>query len=435
MDHCIALDWVQLYCHAPLKQVMNSKLGTFEPSIVSTSGKFIVCLQDYSIRQFKSVYEIKLKGDVVAVITANPPEKSVLKKETAIVKIINRYLYQEDVKGFVVDLLKDLGLTFISISRVDICLDFLKFDNGMKGNELIKKFVSEMFIKSGRQTSWTLHADSGVRDEGQTRNFLNFHYLRFGKKGGECAYYIYNKSQELRDVKNKPYIKEHWESHGYEESQGDVWRIEFSLKSGNNGVCHDGGEGELLDLKNLSLLAPENYIEWFKNYFDRHFKFYKNEGKKRKDRNREIKLFKNLAPKSIKVKLSTKKDSGKSQRTFAKQLNELNKELRNDIPTLGMMADDLLRFYIEQYSLEKYAINKLGFTDLAAKNDVWEKYYFAKVEEKYQRDKQKREESEKEKQINLLHEIYLKPTKNSVKIDHQNLTLWGMNLNNNQNPF
>lgn len=385
MENCIAIDWLQLYCHTPLDKVMNSKLGTFEPVLKSRSGSYEVCLQDYSIRQFKNVYEIKKDNEVLAVITCNPPANSVLKQETAIVKIINRCLYQKELKKFVLDMLKDLNLTFISVSRIDICVDFLKFDNGMTGNELIKKFVSEKFIKSGKQTSWTLHADSGVRDEGKTRNFLNYHYLRFGKKGGECNYYIYNKSKELAEVKTKPYIIEHWESCGYEENQGDVWRMEFSLKSGNNGVVHDGGEGEVLDLKNLSILEPLNYTAWFINYFDRHFKFYKNDGKKRKDRNREIKLFKNLKPSTIKIKLSRKKDSGRRQRTFAKQLNELNQELRNDVPSLGMMADDLLRFYISQYSLESYASKRLGIKDTNYQNPIWEKYYEVKCLEKQER--------------------------------------------------
>ena len=419
MEHSICIDWLQLYCLAPMKKIKNGGLGEMIPDIFSKNKIFEVVKMDYQIRQFKDVYEIKQNGEVAAVITANPPGKSVLKAETAIVKIHNKFLYQQNLKDFVTLLLSDLNLTFMSISRIDIAVDFIRFDNGMKGNDLIKKFVNEDVIKAGRSTKWSLNGDTGKDD--QDVSFLNFHYLRFGKKGGDIAYYLYNKSVELAQVKEKPYIREYWAANGYEESQGDVWRLEFALKSGKHGIVDDdeNGGGETLTMKDLALLEPINFTKWFVNYFDRHFRFYENNGKSRKDRNADIVLFENLKPTTIRIELSKKKDSGRSERIFARKLDEISQELRDDVPTLGMMAEDLVRFYVQQYSLEKWAKQKLKTTGEYTA-PAWAEYYNIKCLE--------RSERETPKWIMNKFVDDMETNRKPRPVSNQELTLWGIKL-------
>lgn len=360
MQHCIAIDWLQIFCFVPTE-------------LFSRSGKYEVKQTSTRTRHFSTVFSIleTQTQDEVAVLAAFPYEGSVIEKQSGILKIVNKYLYQSNLKKFVIDLMQDLKLGFKSITRLDIALDFQEFKNGLTGDIFIKRFLGGNIIKKGRSTMWKTSGKTPNQSEKNEGKKISYEYLSFGKETSECSYKLYNKCQEMRDVKTKNWILEQWKINGYSELQQDVWRLEFSLKNKNKQRINE--EAEVFNFKSLDILDPEKYTQlWFQLLHDK-MKFYNNIGKLRKDRNIEIELFEPFKPNIITVDVSDKKETGRSQKIFAKKLMELNQDLRGDDYALGIFSKDLFQYYIQAYSLESWA-KKKGYNIEKSTLPEWKQY-------------------------------------------------------------
>jgi hypothetical protein len=228
----------------------------------------------------------------------------------------------------------------------------------MTGEDVIKGFLSGQLLKKGKSVKWKTAGETPTQEDGNEGKFISYSYLSFGKETSEVSYKLYNKSQEMRDVKTKNWILEHWNSNGYVEEMGDVWRLEFSIKNKNNPVANEDGEAVLRNFKSLEILDHEQLVkEWYDSVNTR-FVFYVNSKKKRKDRNKELHLFNEFKPDYVKMPLCDNKETGRSQKIFAKKLMELNQDLRGDDFALGIFSKDLFNFYIEQYDLQSWAKKK-----------------------------------------------------------------------------
>lgn len=104
--------------------------------------------------------------------------------------------------------------------------------------------------------------------------------------------YLYNKSQELREVKDKPYIREVWEKNGLDVSK-DVWRLEVSMRTTQLRVIVPL-TGEILRL-DLDFMTTQGVVENIYNcavlkYFD----FRYNDGQQKAQRMKKLELFKGM---------------------------------------------------------------------------------------------------------------------------------------------
>lgn len=387
MENCIAIDWLQLFCLCPVE-------------IVSRSKKYVVKLTPTKTRHFAKVYSIvdAATDEECAVLATDPHEGSILgegrtknKKRPGsglplvtnpsgyslgMFKITNKFLYQYDLKKYVENMLEDLRIYFRSITRLDISVDFQKFSNGGDPEMFIRDFLGGKLIKKGRSVKYKTQGGTPTMSEKQERKKMTHDYLSFGLESSEVQSKIYNKSQEMRDVKVKNWIVENWQRNGWDESQGDVWRLEFSLKNRDKKRKEENkqtGEVHEYNMKTLDLLQPEVYTKiWFKMLKDK-FAFYIDEGKERKDRNEQVILFDQIQTNIVTMPVSKKKETGRSQKIFAKKLMELNQDLRGDDYALGIFSKDLFQYYIQAYSLESWA-KKKGYNIEKSTLPEWKQY-------------------------------------------------------------
>lgn len=357
MKKCLSLDWVQMYCQCPVM-------------IESRNGIYTVEDAGYQTRHFKKIFVVRSKkyfdedgtGEEVAVIACQPADNSVIQKETGLVKISNKYLYQEDLLPFVQLLLKDINCAFISFSRLDVAIDFLMFDKDLEPEQFIKGFIFGKYIKKGRKTTFKIQGETLTKINKKQiaqRKFLEHQYLAFGRETSDVSYKLYNKTREMTSQKFKNWIYLHWQDNGY-IGEDFVWRLEFSLKNDQKEHLIDK-DGQLIDysiFKSLETLLPKNVQTIFDYYLDRCFKFYNNEGKSRKDRNTTLKLFDNEEPGFVRIKLGASKDTGRSNKIFAKKLMQLNQELRGDDFITGVFTRDIAIHYLHRYNLVSWAKEK-----------------------------------------------------------------------------
>jgi hypothetical protein len=115
-----------------------------------------------------------------------------------------------------------------------------------------------------------------------------YQYLRFGSKVSKVSAYLYNKTQEFRDVKRKNYIAEAWKENDIDE-QKEVWRLEFSLKG--DGIKFINQETKMWQAKDLEMvLDPIQRTQVYNALYLKYWDYRINDGQKRKDRMKRAKL-------------------------------------------------------------------------------------------------------------------------------------------------
>ena len=212
-------------------------------------------------------------NEEIAVLASEPRSEMCMKEDSGLIKIINKYLYQNNLLHFVQSLFHDLQLTLINVTRFDIAADFERFDT-IECQEFIEMFTNRLFIKK-TAAKMKMMGDSWSVDKGKMTGGISS--LKFGLETSDVNYYLYNKSLELKQVKDKPWIRDHWKANGWNEKT-DVWRLEFSLHSNTDGVMYVDEHGEIrcFQFKDLSLLL-DNLDKVYSHYFNKHFQFVRAE--------------------------------------------------------------------------------------------------------------------------------------------------------------
>lgn len=326
----IVIDWLQLYCDG----------SNFTPH-----SDYIWEKQPFQTKHFKTQYKIIYRNEEFATIQADPTS-NILPVGSMIVKFSNRELYGQNLSGLVNCFLSDNNILYRSITRVDIAVDFWRFSTGDFPEQFIRNFMSCKYLKNGR-------GKYAIFGEQQFKH--TFDYLRFGTKQSDVNVYMYNKTKELEQVKDKPYIRKLWKEY-FGETSKNIWRLEFSLKGkSTNFVDLDTGETYIIDLSILEDNELKKRI--FYSLLAQYFEFVKNDGTKNKSRMDKLTLFERVDIQFKPLYLPKAPCSSKSDKVFIKKLFMLDQELRN-VPIEIQMAQTQL--------FNDYAV-RVGLTDFVEK--------------------------------------------------------------------
>lgn len=337
MDYVVSVDYLQVFGHC-IKFIENENY-TFKR------------LQ-HSTRHFSELIEVyNWRGELYCTIQRKPFSR-VIDLAAMIVKLANSQLYKpyfaSDFKVF----LLTIGFEFRSFSRLDICCDFLKFKNGLTPQVFMQGFFSNKYLKNGR---------ASYQVQGEQLNAHRFDYLRFGSNESDVSVYLYNKTKELQDVKNKPHIVNKWEVNNLTD-RGDVWRLEVSLKSSSLKLL-DLESGEVLTLSYELLLSDSTIVSMFRAYVSKYFQFKKNDGLKNKTRMADLVLFSDLETPLRVYNYKPATDTTRADKIFIKKLHLIDDELYT-MPSEVRAAQELLRdFYVNEKQMK-------GFFEM--KKNGWE---------------------------------------------------------------
>lgn len=296
----VVIDWLQV-----------NATGRMSDSVISQLE-----LQPYSTRVFKSVYILRAFTEDIATIACNPLSP-VIPSDTHLIKFHNKLLYSTDLEQRVEYILTFLGLTFKGLSRLDLAHDFNKFANNLLPQNLINRFLTKKWLHVGKQ-SFKVFGKGGVNQ--------SFETLRFGKNDSELSVYLYNKSIELQEVKDKPWIREFWGQIGVNQSN-DVWRLEVSLK-GNRLHYIDVNSGSIERLSLTTIFDKQFLHQLYFSLINKYFKFVRPETNRNISRMQQITLFDESYNKFDFIKLNDKKESDRSIKIFIKKLEEFNSIVR-----------------------------------------------------------------------------------------------------------
>lgn len=230
-NYMISIDWLQAYC-----------IGGVVPAGVYSSvgfGHFTVELQEGGTANF-SRRSLVYWNDVEVATLLQCPKMSALDRLLTEIKLHNRVLYTSQPARILMDLIDSLGVTYKGIARLDLACDCNTLYGGRSVESLISSFVHLQPREIGHITRrgsarYTLHGNNhrlaSVRHES----------IKFGSPSADVVPYIYNKSIELLEVKDKPWIREAWKSAGLvhivdKEGLQQLSKKELELRISDAGV-------------------------------------------------------------------------------------------------------------------------------------------------------------------------------------------------------
>lgn len=305
-NFCISVDWLQTFCLGELLEDGN---------YTSDNAVFEVIRQAGETAQFKRIYHVRYKNLQFATILQEP-RTSVINKKATLVKVENRFLYCQGYIDLLYKLHAALNLHYKGITRLDLCYDCNKLHDGRNVERFIKQYVtSELgdanhIVRKG-SARFQLH---GTRTQTSTAKFNS---ISWGSPKSKIRAYCYDKTLELTEVKDKPWIRKMWEENGIEynidrkglsamspreterkidnEGLGDyirerVWRFEISISSQGTDILNMS-TGELFRLSPKYLEHYENIRKLFYIYAEKVFNFRISNGKKKLRNYERLQIF------------------------------------------------------------------------------------------------------------------------------------------------
>ena len=300
---CINIDWLEVYALEPDKD------NPLNAAYFIRQGYGVVA-RDYGTRVYREMFTILDDHNNPFLEVRRNPVSTVAKDGGVFpdgschLRLSNYACYGANpVQSLRVFMVRH-GYVLQRIFRLDICLDFENFDFGDKPSDFLMRYVRCKYAKVN-QTNINMH---GVdRWDGRTWNSISW-----GATSSMIGTKFYNKTKELKEAKDKPYIRYAWYLAGLvdnpirmtrKDAQGkeytpDIWRVEFSIKSSakkwykiedtSHRKQHDIYVPHILDCYD----TRERLIIAFASLAHHYFRFkYYQEGV-RKDRCRDKVLFK-----------------------------------------------------------------------------------------------------------------------------------------------
>lgn len=306
MKSVLSVDWLSYY----------GEYGQEMP----TNG-FELQPREYGTKVFNNVSDVYFGNKKVAVLAFNP-RSSIIEKTGAVLKFENNILYEKNFPIFRKKIIKGIKFHAKSINRLDLALDFNFLENGMNGHIFIKQFTNDKYLHNGR---------GKFQIQGVQKFESNYEYLRLGSNTSPVIAYLYNKTQEMADVKDKPYIREKWELNGL-NADNPVWRLEFRMNS-DFFTMVDKDSGEFPLEYNFDFKEPERLVYLYQSLVNQYFDFRLNNGTKNKSRMPKVEII-NLSKVSMKVaKVQAENTSSRREKILLHSLYKFSKRygINNEI--------------------------------------------------------------------------------------------------------
>lgn len=236
MQRCVNIDWLEVYV------IEHPQLFPCDADFFSDRGWKVV-KRDYGTRVYSQMFTIYDVHDEPFLEIRRAPYSTIANdgglfpQGSAHIRLHNRACYLDNPIGLLREFLARYNYEFVKIFRIDICLDFEKFDKGDDPANFIERYMKGRYSKIN-QSNISAHG----QDEwaGRTWNSLSW-----GKRKSMVGTKMYCKTLELEQEKDKPYIWYSWFQAGliddfvsHTKSDGNgghyrptIWRVEFSIKS------------------------------------------------------------------------------------------------------------------------------------------------------------------------------------------------------------
>ena len=233
INRCINIDWLEVTALEPITSPRD-------PEFFQARG-LVVSVRDYGTRVWGEVFTIEGSDHLPFIEVRRAPKSEVIACNVTHLRFVNRVCYFPDAARLMAQFMEAYNYDFLSIYRVDICLDFECFDFGDKPADFMRRFMSGRYAKINQAN---IHAHGSDDWSGRVWNSVSW-----GAPTSDIGTKFYNKTLELFDPITKqyakPYIRQAWQECGLiddyvtvtkKKADGtlyhpEIWRVEFSIRS------------------------------------------------------------------------------------------------------------------------------------------------------------------------------------------------------------
>ena len=299
---CVNLDWLEVHA-------MEPPADPHDANYFRRAGLTVV-ERDYGTRVYREMFTVNdTRGNPFVEVRRNPYSTGyggVHAVEECHLRLVNAACYFDDAAARLQQFMDAYHYTFNRISRVDICMDFERFDEGDDPAAFLARYLRQVYSKIN-QGNITAHGAD--RWNGQLWNSVSW-----GSPTSAIGTKFYNKTQELYDqatgTYRKPHIRYAWlkcglidDFHKVLKKRDDgwytpqIWRVEFSIRSSVKkwfAIELNGKEKHYQSIRNTLDMydCREKLLTLFASLQQHYFHFKHYEKGQRKDRCRDKVLFK-----------------------------------------------------------------------------------------------------------------------------------------------
>lgn len=330
---CVNLDWLEVHAREPQGLYLNADYYR---------GKgWNVKEREYGTRVYREMFTLCDNIDEPILEIRRSPASSGLMGihdlNECHIRLSNRTCYWDNAAEYLQRFLAENMYYDVRISRVDICLDFVKFDRGDDPQSFVRRYFRHKYAKINQGRICGHGEDTWGGQE--------WNSLSWGSKTSNVTTKMYNKTMELYDVKldyyRKPYIREAWFKAGLiddiqrvrkDGETVNVWRVEFSLKSSQIKwilIELDGKERNYQSLLNTleCYTGRDKLLVKFASLAQHYFRFKHFQKNVRKDRCEDKILFE-FGEKEVVYKLGKKSTALGSGQTFIARFQRLIEKIK-----------------------------------------------------------------------------------------------------------
>lgn len=349
--YCISVDWFEVCCYgAPIEKGVR----------VVNGMKYMIEDTEKSTRVFKKLYKVIYRGLEYFYIQQEPIS-SALKRGLTLVKVSNRVLYSEKYVSLLLELLKSFGLQYKGVSRLDIAYDCNYFCNGRSPKRFLHDYICKPIEQKGGIYLANVKKHVSFFEKSISSN-THYSYVKFGMGTGGRSAYMYDKSLELREVKDKPWIRKMWADNGLiDDEKTHVWRSEISIKAQGKQLLNLD-TGELFALHPTFIDTYEKICKIFHFYASKAFDFRVNEGQKNRRNFPPLRLFDTrIDITCVPKKVSINADSGRSEKVCRNTLErvsrtyvDLSDSIRHSLAAAIEFMGNISAIKAARYGQEQY---------------------------------------------------------------------------------
>lgn len=327
------IDWLEVHAREPIEEPHNAQYFRDKGYAVNE--------REYGTRVYKEMFTLLSDtGETLLEIRRNPASQGlngIHEINECHIRLTNRSCYFDNAAELLERFLRVHGYTDVRISRVDVCLDFVKFDKGDDPQAFVRRYFRHKYAKIN-QGNISGHGED-------TWSGQEWNSISWGSKSSAIGTKMYNKTMELYDVKTasfkKPYIRQAWCIAGLiddwqtvtkDGERVDVWRVEFSIKSAVKNwvpIEIDGIAKNYQSLKNTLdvYMGRDRLLVMFASLANHYFHFKKYKQGKRKDRCKDKILF-DFSSMQTTYKVGRNNYVAGSGQTFVENYNRLIAKIR-----------------------------------------------------------------------------------------------------------
>lgn len=304
MMRCLNIDWLEVYC-------IEDSIGYPHDANYFRSQGWTVEERDYGTRLYSQMFTLMSEDGLPFIEVRRDPcanhvenAKSFVPVNAAHIRLSNRTCYYANAAMIMLKFCEQYGFAYQRIYRIDLALDFIRFDSHDQPQVFIDRYLRGVYTKINQCNIRTYGADKWDK--------RHWNSISWGSKKSAVGTKLYCKSQELREVKDKPYIRQAWAAAGLVHDMRtlafltpdgktiypEIWRLEFSIQSDNRNWlrCEDfsGPNLKFVSVRNdLAVYATkQSQLDIFASLCEHYFHFKIYEQGVRKDRCKDKILWK-----------------------------------------------------------------------------------------------------------------------------------------------